>query len=111
MSAKKFHAAALGRPDLTVQSRQTRLSLSTDSVLIHRGGIEFRSQEPFSTWTELTVDLQSMNRNTRVHATGVVISCTGNRHTGYHVSVVFTSLSRQAQEKLQSLAWVNGLPG
>ena len=31
------------------------------------------------------------------HRSGVVISCTGNKHAGYHVSMVFTGFSKQAQ--------------
>ena len=35
---------------------------------------------------------------------GVVVDCTGNRHSGYVVSVLFLNLARQAQERLTSLA-------
>ena len=90
---------------LTVEARQTRLTLSPDAVIIHKNGIEFRSATPFSEWTEMTLALQSPGEAGRVHCTGVVISCTGNKHTGYHVSMVFTTLSRQAQARLSSMAY------
>ena len=90
---------------VTVEARQTRLSLSPDSVIIHKNGIEFRSVNPFSTWTEMTLTLQSPRDDGKVHCNGVVIACTGNKHTGYHVSMVFTGLSKQAQARLSTMAY------
>ena len=52
----------------------------------------------------MTMTLQSPRGDGRVHCNGVVISCTGNRHTGYHVSMVFTNLSKQSQARLSLLA-------
>ena len=91
--------------EVTVEARQTRLSLSPDSVIIHKNGIEFRSPAPFSEWAEMTLTLQSPSGGGRVHCTGVVIACTGNRHAGYHVSMVFTGLSKQAQARLTTMAY------
>ena len=48
--------------------------------------------------------LQSPGDGGKVHCSGVVISCTGNKHAGYHVSMVFTGLSKQAQARLDMLA-------
>ena len=89
----------------TVHARQTRLSLSPDSVIIHKAGIEFRSLTLFPAWTEMTLTLRSPRAGATVHCSGVVISCTGNRHAGYHVSMVFTGVSKQAQATLSSLAY------
>jgi hypothetical protein len=91
---------------VTVEARQTRLSLSPDSVIIHKNGIEFRSTTAFSPWAEMTMTLRSPRDGATVHCTGVVIACTGNKHAGYHVSMVFTSLSRQAQERLNAMAYL-----
>jgi hypothetical protein len=104
MSARRAEPNGALTP-LTVEARQTRLSLSPDSVIIHKNGIEFRSATPFSSWTEMTLTLQSPRGDGRVHCNGVVISCTGNKHTGYHVSMVFTSLSKQAQARLSTMAY------
>jgi hypothetical protein len=104
MSARKVQNTG-GFQQLTVEARQTRLSLSPDSVIIHKNGIEFRSAMPFSEWTEMTLTLQSPGDGGRVHCTGVVIACTGSKHTGFHVSMVFTSLSKQAQARLTTLAF------
>lgn len=89
---------------VTVEARQTRLSLSPDAVIIRKNGIEFRSATPFSPWAEMTMTLQSPHDGNKVHCNGVVISCTGNKHTGYHVSMVFTGLSKQAEARLSAMA-------
>jgi len=103
MSARKIEASG-SLHHVTVEARQTRLSLSPDSVIIHRNGIEFRSATPFSPWAEMTLTLQSPRETGKVHYNGVVISCTGNKHIGYHVSMVFTGLSKQAEARLNALA-------
>ena len=102
MSARKVEVGSLHH--VTVEARQTRLSLSHDSVILHKNGIEFRSATPFSPWAEMTLTLQSPRENGKVHCNGVVIACTGNKHTGYHVSLVFTGLSRQAEARLTAMA-------
>jgi hypothetical protein len=104
MSARKIESSGSFHQNVTLEARQARLSLSSDSVIIHKNGIEFRSPTPFSPWTEMTLTLQSQRDGGKVHCAGVVISCTGNKHSGYHVSMVFTSLSRQAQARLSSMA-------
>ena len=103
MSARKAESPG-SLQHVTVEARQTRLSLTPDSVIIHKNGIEFRSVTSFSAWTEMTLTLQSPRGDGKVNCTGVVISCTGNKHTGYHVSMVFTSLTKQAQARLSTMA-------
>lgn len=106
MSARKIsHPDAVS--NVTVEARQTRLSLSPASVIIHKNGIEFRSATAFAPWTEMTLALQSPSESHRVNCSGVVISCTGNKHAGYHVSMVFTSISKQAQARLSTMAYSN----
>jgi len=89
---------------VTVEARQTRLTLTPGSVVIHKNGIEFRSATAFAPWTEMTLTLQSPPDHGTVRCSGVVIACTGNKHTGYHVSMVFTGLTRQAQARLSAMA-------
>ena len=102
MSARNIGISTLQQ--VTVEARQTRLTLSPEAVVIHRGGIEFRTANPFPLWVEMTVTLQSRQGGSRVNCSGVVIACTGNKHMGYHVSMVFTGLTRQAASRLTSLA-------
>ena len=104
MSARTIQSTG-SLEQVTVEARQTRLSLSPNSVIVHKNGIEFRSAAPFAAWTEMTMTLRSPGDGGRLHCTGVVISCTGSKHAGYHVSMVFTSLSKQAQARLTSLAF------
>ena len=104
MSAKKFESAGSFQQQITVEGRQSRLELSAESVVIHKSGVEFRSPTPFNPWTEMTVALQSPRDGGRVQCSGVVIACSGSKHAGYHVSMVFTSLTKQVQTRLNSMA-------
>ena len=52
----------------------------------------------------MTLTLQSPLGAGKLHCNGVVIACTGNKHTGYHVSMVFTGLSKQAEARLTAMA-------
>jgi hypothetical protein len=52
----------------------------------------------------MTLTLQSPRDNGKVNCNGVVISCTGNKHAGYHVSMVFTGMSKQAEARLTAMA-------
>jgi hypothetical protein len=89
---------------LTVQGREASLTLSPESIVLHRGGMEFRSPTSFSPWTEMTLTLLTPG-DVQIRCSGVVVSCTGNKHTGYHVSMVFTGLTDQAQEQLAEMAF------
>jgi hypothetical protein len=102
MSARKIELGL--QQHVTIEARQTRLVLSPGSVIIHKNGIEFRSATAFSPWTEMTITLQSPADNGRVNCNGVVIACTGSKHAGYHVSMIFTSLTKQAQARLSTMA-------
>jgi hypothetical protein len=104
MSARKIESESIFA-SVSVQARETRLSLPPGQVRIHRNGVEFRSESAITPWTEMTVTLQSTKDSGRVHCTGVVVACHGNRHDGYAVSMVFTSLSKQSQARLESLAY------
>lgn len=103
MSARKIEADK-SLQQVTVQARQARLTLSSDAVVVTKNGVEFRSLTPFSLWTEMTVSLESArNNHEKVQCNGVVVACSGNRHLGYIVSMLFTGLSKQSQARLNSL--------
>ena len=104
MSARKINNLGPLDQQVTVEARQARLTLSPDSVVIHKGGIEFRSEVSFPRWVEMTVTLQSINQGGTVHCSGVVVDCSGNKHAGYHVSMIFTGLSKQAEARLNAMA-------
>lgn len=80
------------------------LTLSSREVLIRPNGIEFPSAAPIAAWTEMTVDMEVPPRFERVSCNGVVVACRGSRNEGYQVSLLFTNLSRQSQERLNLIA-------
>jgi hypothetical protein len=88
-----------------ISTTQTRLALPANSIRFRKNGIEFRTDKSISAWTEMTVDLQSPVDGKKVHCTGVVVDCSGNRHVGYLVSMVFMNMSRQSQERFNQLAF------
>lgn len=100
MSARKIN---LSQSNPRTVSDHKRLSLSANSVKIRKSGIEFRAVDPIPAWTEMSVDLQYSDSK-KVHCTGVVVACDGNRHSGYLISLLFTHLSRQSQARLGLLA-------
>ena len=89
MSARKVSNAELFQP-VTVQSRSTSLTLSAGDIRIRKNGIEFRSHNTIPVWTEMTIELETPLEPKKLHCTGVVVACSGNRHAGFEVSMVFT---------------------
>ena len=98
MSARKIDSSLLAQPS------QRCLTLSAHAVRIRKSGIEFASADPIAIWTEMNVDLQSRRDAKKVHCTGVVVACNGNREDGYSITMLFTNLSRQSQARLESLS-------
>jgi hypothetical protein len=105
MSARKIDSVSSFQQHVTVEARKTQLTLSPEAVAIHKNGIEFRSTVAFSRWVEMTVTLQSPQNGAKVHCSGVVVDCTGNKHAGYQVSLVFTGLTKQAAARLSAMAY------
>jgi hypothetical protein len=105
MSAKKLTViGATFSTSVSVTSRDARLELGSDKVTIHKNGMEFRSPQPFKEWSEMTVALLSPKTGGRISCQGVIVACTGSRHSGYHVSMVFTSLSSATEKQLGTMA-------
>lgn len=104
MSARKITNPNLDQ-QLTVNSRKAALTLSPAAVTLHKAGIEFHSQTAFPNWVEMTITLKSPQDGTTVNCTGVVVDCLGNKHSGYHISMVFTSLTKQAEARLSTMVY------
>ena len=104
MSARKLEPSSGDFSEVNVQERKSSLTLSAGVVSISKNGIEFRSPTAIATWTEMTVDLQASHSVRKLHCTGVVVDCSGSKHLGYHVSMVFTGLSKQAEARLSLMA-------
>ena len=103
MSTSKVDTSGVLRP-FPAASSPTRLLLPAEQVVIRKNGIEFLSPSAIPLWTEVTVDLRSPQGQRPVRGSGVVVDCTGDRRTGYVVSLMMTSLTRQSQERLCQLA-------
>jgi len=103
MSTSKLDTSGIFQA-LKIATAQTRLSLPAGAIRFRKNGIEFRTDKNIPAWTEMTVDLQSPIDGKRVHCTGVVVDCTGNRHAGYLVSMLCMNMSRQCQERFNELA-------
>jgi hypothetical protein len=104
MSAKKINSASSFPASVSVASRDAKLELSTEAVSVHKNGIEFRSPKPFNEWSEMTVALLSPKDGNRISCHGVIVGCAGNKHTGYHISMVFTGLSSETERQLGTMA-------
>jgi hypothetical protein len=96
MSARKIVSEPLGMTPRTTQC----LTLPTAAVQVRKNGIEFRNNDPITAWTEMTVTLQGPNPARKVNFTGVVVACSGDRHRGYLISMLFTHVSRLSQARL-----------
>jgi hypothetical protein len=104
MSAKQIKGVASFGDSVSVAGQQAALELSAEQVSVHKNGIEFRSPTPFREWSEMTVTLQSPADASRLSCHGVVVSCAGNKHAGYNVSMLFTSLTPQTEKQLGVMA-------
>lgn len=82
------------------QTIPASLTLPASAVRLSKNGVEFLSSRPFPAWSEMTVEVVSPQTGKKIHATGVVVECQGNRREGYVVSLMFMNLSRQAQAQL-----------
>ena len=52
----------------------------------------------------MTVTLQSPLDGSKFSSNGVIVACTGNKHAGFHVSMLFTNMSTQSRERLDAMA-------
>jgi hypothetical protein len=96
MSARKLEVNPLGLTSETTQC----LSVPTNSVRIRKNGIEFRHNQPFTPWTEMTVTLQGSGLAKKVKFTGVIVACKGDPQDGYEISMLFTHVTRLSQARL-----------
>jgi hypothetical protein len=104
MSAKKVSNPGILGNSVKLAGRQATLDLSAEKVSVHKSGIEFRSPTEFTEWSEMTVSLQSPVDGSDLSCHGVVVACTGTKHAGFHVSVLFTSLTPQVEKQLGEMA-------
>lgn len=103
MSARKLgHIGFL--PPVPAPIPTSRLELPANAVTIRKNGIEFRCGTTLPLWKEMSVALESPFSDRKLTCHGVVVSCQGNRHAGYRVSMVFLGLSRQDEARLRAFS-------
>ena len=102
MSARRIEGTTIS----AATSRSTQcLTLPAKAVRVRKSGIEFRSESPIAPWTEMTVSLEGLHEKQKVKCTGVIVECSGSLQNGYLISMLFTNLSPQSQELLNSRAY------
>ncbi|MCI0744928.1 MAG: hypothetical protein L0Y58_05940 [Verrucomicrobia subdivision 3 bacterium] len=104
MSARKIDSSELFQP-LTVKDETTQITLPASAVRVRRNGIEFHSDTAISVWTEMTVALETPLEPKKFQCTGVVVACTGSRHAGYEVAMIFPTMTPHAKARLDLLAY------
>jgi hypothetical protein len=105
MSASKINPTTLRSTDPD-STKPTLLNLAADQVFFRKNGIEFRSGSSIPVWTEMTVDLKA-RKGENLTCNGVVVSCSGNRHTGFQIAMVFTGMSPQHQQQLNNFSFAS----
>jgi hypothetical protein len=104
MSAKKIGSIGSFENSINVTGREAALELPAEKVSVNQHGIEFCSPAAFTEWSEMTVTLQSPRDGSRISCHGVVVACDGSKHSGYHVSMLFTSMTPQVEKQLGVMA-------
>ena len=105
MSARKIASSDPASAGLTVQTRTTQLTLPATSVRVRKNGIEFHSDGPIPVWTEMTIALETPLEPKEFECSGGVVACSGNRHAGYEVSMIFPSMTQHAKARLDLLGY------
>jgi hypothetical protein len=104
MSAKKITGSGKLESSVTLAGREATLDLAAEKVSIQKNGIEFRSPTPFTEWSEMTVSLQLPQDGSTLSCHGIIVACVGSKHAGYHVSVLFTRMTTEAEKQLGAIA-------
>ncbi|MGB9603110.1 MAG: hypothetical protein ACPMAG_10010, partial [Limisphaerales bacterium] len=55
-------------------------------------------------YTEMSIEIESPKDGSRLRCDGVVVACAGSKHTGYNVTMLFTSMNSVAQTQLAHFA-------
>ena len=90
---------------ITMTAQGMEFSFPAHLVNIQENGIEFLSEKEIPTWIQMTVELQPPNHAEPLHCQGIVVSCSGNRHAGYVVSIVFTNNGPEEQDEMSELVY------
>lgn len=81
-----------------VSGKDFQLDLGLESLVARRNGIEFKSDNPLPIWRELNVVLHTDQDSPPHRCNGIVVSCTGDRHLGYSICLLFLNLPPSAEQ-------------
>lgn len=83
------------------------LVLSQSELVFRNNGLEFLSERPLALWSEVQVAIHSPSAAEPVRGSGVVVDCSGSRHTGYVIALLLLDLpatARRSWERLRRTA-------
>lgn len=79
--------------------------LPAGSYKIREAGIEFCSEKEVGLYTEMHLQVLNPEDQKVIKFNGVVVGCSGNKHQGFQVSLVFTNITKDAQLSLYEMYW------
>jgi len=106
MSAAKLdNSNAFGQGAQPHMDASQVLHLSPDNSVVRSNGIQFHYHVEIPPFTEMAVDLHDPADGAEIRGTGIVVSCSGDRHKGYEVSMLLLDLSEAHRARLGVLAY------
>lgn len=81
------------------------LHLSPQNTLVRNNGIQFHYGTELPRFTEMAVDLHDPEDGAEIKGKGIVVSCSGDRHKGFEISMVLLNLSETHRARLGVLAY------
>jgi hypothetical protein len=104
MSATKLDTTG-SFESISLNRQSTTLSLPANAVRVRRNGIEFHAARAIPLWTEMSVELVAAGERRKFRARGIVVACSGNRHSGHLVTMLFMGLTPRSEQQLNALAF------
>jgi hypothetical protein len=104
MSATKLDTTGVFS-STAAKTAPTALTLPANAVRVRRNGIEFHAARAMPLWTEMSVELVASGDRRKFRATGIVVACSGNRHAGYRVTMLFMGLNARSEQQLNLLSF------
>lgn len=79
--------------------------LDIGTYRMQESGIEFQSQNEIGLYTEMHLQIVNPETQHTIKFKGVVIGCSGDKHKGYQVSLIYTNLTQETQMSLFEMYW------
>lgn len=105
MKTTKLDNSGVFEP-MTVRSNEIEFTLPPEAVSVRTNGVEFLSGQELPVWSELTIDLKSPDSDALIHCNGIVVGASGNKHSGFVISILFVGMEAEAQSQVEALARV-----